>query len=163
MIGKKMLFSIYTKKYSPNEALEDWEFLGPSIIWLFISSFVAWGEYNRKATVFASMLTIIFFGIMFASFTISSLSNNIGMFNAAAILSYMISIFVPITFLTIWLPWYLNLILIVGGSVLCVFATLRLIVPKLPEEKKVLGMFTLFFLLFVFDWILLVSSSLPYQ
>lgn len=152
-----MFISVYTETISPNESLEDWEFLGPSLIILLIASFVAWAKDTGKGSAFASIIVLLAAGVLISAFTISSLSNNISVFNVASFIFYIISIYIPITFLAIWFHWILTLLFLIAGTVHCVLKSMRIIMPKLSEERKWLAMYPLFVSFFIFDWVFFFS------
>ena len=107
---------------------------------------------DNTASLFVGTVLTYFLLISLSAFTISVLSTSVGFFNAFSVLSYCVSIYIPISIISPFLFFIFNIALAGGAFYFAMKAVLRILSPKIPQEKKYISLFPAAMTFLVFSW-----------
>jgi hypothetical protein len=149
---------VLNPRSSSNDALQDWDLWGPFIFGLLLSLFLALSAPAGQTTLlFTGVITIVTVGSIVATANLILLGAPVSFFQSVCAIGYCL---VPITaasLICLILSWFIfRLITVPIALWWSVSALVRLFGPKIPQTRKLIGLYPCALMYAILGWIVFI-------
>jgi hypothetical protein len=149
---------VLNPRSSPDEALRDWDLWGPFIFGLLLSLFLALSAPAGQTTLlFTGVITIVTAGSIVVTANVILLGAPVSFFQSVCAIGHCL---VPITaasLICLILSWFVfRLVTVPVALWWSVSALARLFGPKIPQNRKLIGLYPCALMYAILGWIVFI-------